>query len=199
MKNVLLLLPLLMLVSCIDPSGKIHVSEKLSLVHTTIFNNHKTINVAPGDYDMKLTIKSNDRFKLSISGIDKDIKIKTKKGISIPNNGTAFFTASELGQRYDMQIDMITKVKDSERRVKRERCDYTDYRTVCRTDSNGNTRCHTQPVTVGGWQQVEYYVHTVARNVKMELLKASSNISAAKFSGNDRDSQEIHVWESICR
>ena len=199
MKHLLLLLPLFILTSCIDPTGNLHVNEKLSLIHTTVFNNHKTVTVAPGDYNMTLTIKSNDRFKLQISGINKDIKIKTKKGLSIPENGSIFLPAADLGQKYDMHITMNTKTTNSDRRIKRETCDRIEYRTVCRSDSAGHTRCYQQQYVTIGRRDVEYYIQTVARVMNLEMLLANSNIEAANFSGRDNDSRQINVWEGFCR
>ena len=199
MKNLLLLLSLFILTACIDPTGNLHVNEKLSLIHTTVFNNHKIVTVAAGDYNMTLTIKSNDSFKLKISGINKDIKIKTKRGISIPDNGSIFLPAADLGQKYDMQITMNTKTTNSDRRLKRETCDIVDYRTVCRSDSAGHTRCYQQRYVTLGRRDIEYYIQTVTRAMKLEMLLANSNIEAANFSGHDNDSHQINVWEGFCR
>lgn len=195
MKKLFLLVPLFLLVSCIDPVGTLKVNQDLTLVHTTMFGNHKNIKVPAGEYKMELRVKSNDRFKLVIDGIDKDIKIKTKKGIDIPANGTAFFSAADLGQKYDMQIEMNTKQNRSERRRRWESCSYTVPRTIC--DSHGN--CTTHYDTVYGHRDVEYYVVTTLRRAKMQMLLANSNVEAAAFAGNDRDAHEVTTWETSCR
>jgi ferredoxin len=195
MKKLLIFAPLFLLVSCIDPVGTLQVNENLTLVHTTMFGNHKNIKVPVGNYKMQLIVKANDRFKLVIDGIDKAIKIKTKKGIDLPANGTAFFPAADLGQKYDMQIQMNTKQTRSDLRRRWESCTYTVPRTVC--DSHGN--CHTEYYSVFGHKDIEYYVVTTLRRTKMKMLLTNSNVEAALFSGKDRDAHEVTTWETSCR
>ncbi len=194
MLKLLTIIPLLLLTACVSPSGTLEVKERLTLIHTTMFGNHKTVHIAPGKYQMSLQIKSNNRLKLRIDGYDP-IKLKLNQSVHIPNNGHILLTADQLGQHYDMDLTINTKKYDSEIRRRHQRCSYQVPRMVC----DPRDRCRTVYETRYGYRTEDYFVRTTIRKINMELLKSASNIVDATFNGVSKWSQDIVTWHTTCR
>lgn len=207
MKKLALTLVLMLgAVGCMNFEGTFKADEKLKLVHTTMFGNEKTKTLQPGTYKTSFGFSSEDKMKLTFErpGEDLDVKIKFPSNSDFPRrNGNIFLSASETGQRYDIQGRINTEYSQSRRYNERERCSWTEYRTDRRThcDRHGNCRqiCNQVPYTRYGYQRVEYRYEYTDRELHLELVKPRSKQSVADYNGTDRDAQKVYLFQGMCR
>ena len=198
MKNLLLPLLLVLASGCIDLQGNLDITEKMVLKHKTVFNNVKYVTLNPGQYNATFKISHDQKFKLSIQGRNKDIKLKTNRSIQIPANGNILVSASDMGQKYDLDISMQTQTQRGDDIRRHESCSYIRYERRCHGGRNGQIICREVPITRHGTQTRVFYVNTTKRAFSAEFLLPNSNMSVAKFHGRNTSRHEVTEFRSHC-
>lgn len=205
MRNMILLLALASITSCVNFRGTFTANQKLKLVHTTIFGNEKTRTVPAGTYATRFKFSSEDKIKLTFENGDNDIEVKIK----LPENrnfprerGAINLPASKTGQKYDITGFIDTQYSYSDVRRERESCSYTVYRRECHTtcDNRGNCRqvCNRVPVTRYGYQHVEYRYRYTDRDLKLEMVAPGTDDILGEYRGDDRDVFKDYLHRGRC-
>lgn len=205
MRNMILMLALASITSCVNFKGTFTANKTLKLVHTTVFGNEKTRTVPAGTYATRFKFTSEDKMKLTFENGDNDIEVKIKLPSSrnFPRErGPINVPASTTGQKYDITGFIDTQYSSSDVRRERESCTYTVYRRECRPvcDRHGNCRqvCDRVPVTRYGYQQVEYRYRYTDRNLKLEMVAPGTDDIIGEYRGDDRDVTKDYLYRGNC-
>lgn len=210
MKNLVILSMALAFVSCNDLDGTFKAKKNLVFkTKKSIFSKKMIdVKVPAGNHSAKIKFSSKTKMKIKIDGVDKKIKVKLPKELSINNRNDEFFLAGEeIKQKYDFSGKIKTTYDHSDTHRGTESCTYTTYirecEKVCHTNENGRTRCERTcqrvPVTNHGYQDVEYYYSTRETNLKLKVVDPSTSENLAVFKGYDSDTSKIQTWSSSCR
>ena len=203
MKIIFSICMLLVLTACETPYGDFVVNEKLQFKRKTVFGNTRYINIPTGSYNAKAKIKSK-KISLKIDGFKKKVVFKIPSHIDLPTRTANIkLTSSQIGQKYDLNADVIVDTFRSSLRRDNETCQYTRYEHRCRRycDNQGRCRsiCENVPVTYYGYKRVEFYNVTVNRDYELELLTPSTEVIKAVFQGNSSVKFRDYTYQGICR
>ncbi|OUR99793.1 hypothetical protein A9Q84_01835 [Halobacteriovorax marinus] len=210
MKSLVILSMALAFVSCNDLDGTFKAKKDLVFkTKKSIFSSKMVkVKVPAGEHKASIKFSSKTKMKIDIKGVDKKIKIKLPKELSINNRNDEFFVAGEdVKQQYDFEGKIKTTYDRSSSHRGTESCTYTTYirecEKVCRTNENGRTRCRRRcesvPVTNHGYQDVEYYYSTRETNLKLKVVDPSTSANLAVFKGYDSDTSKVVTWSGSCR
>lgn len=210
MKKILLLAALVSFTSCNDLDGTFKAKKDLVFKTKKRMFSSKLVKVKvpAGEYSTEFKFTSSTKMKIDIKGIDKKIKIKLPKELEInPTNDVFYISGSDIKQSYDFDGKIKTNIDRSETRVGTESCSYTTYHTVChrecQTNHNGRTRCYNVcnevPRTHYGRRNVEYYYETRDTIMKLKVLEPSTSEVLGLFKGNDKRTNKIVTYSSMCR
>ncbi len=190
-KLVLISALFLGLTGCEDMGGTTSVAEAFN-----VFVNNKRHTIAKGVYNTTLNFK-RDKVEVTLNGNNTKTKIKFQyaPGTRLPSNGPFELRSEQTGQPVDVFGEIQTTETRSERRRGVESCQYQDVDVVC-----GPHGCSSVPVNRWGQQVIEYYLRTVNRVVKFNIVEvnASSN-RLAKFNGESEYSEKVILYQDRCR
>ena len=155
---------------------------------------NKSVIVTEGTYITKLKIKKDEiKMKIVVDGDEKKIKFKLKDGQRVPTGTTNFsFTASEVGQLYDVEGEIKTEVTYSETYSGTESCHSAP--RPCTFRPGGGVYC---PPSFPEYRSVTYRDKTVSRELSFELV-SESQVPLAKFSGDDLSTSRDVVYRGMC-
>ncbi|WP_372655175.1 hypothetical protein [Halobacteriovorax sp.] len=210
MKHILLLVLALGLGACNNLEGTF--KAKTDLVFKTkkglLSRKYVSVKVPAKDYRAEFDFTSFGNLQIDLSGIKKTIKIKLPKDLDINDSNDEFYIqGSEVKQVYDFDGRISSKVTRGETRNVTESCTYTRYenrcRRVCRINDRGRqvcrSHCSREPVTVYGYQQVEYYNSTKNTTMRLKVLEPSTSESKGLFQGNNVSTHRVVTYQSVCR
>lgn len=132
-KNIGIAAMALFLAGCdeIKFNGSLNVLEQITFSQSQ----GKTVVVAPGQFDTKVTLSGNNskkKIKFEIKNADPatEVKLEFDKNVNIGETFT--ITAAQLKQNFDLAGTMATKVEKSPEYSGYEHCTYQYPQTVCR-------------------------------------------------------------------
>ncbi|MCO4794851.1 MAG: hypothetical protein KC493_14120 [Bacteriovoracaceae bacterium] len=191
MNRISLLLLALLLVSCETINGNFQVSEMI-----TLEKGSDNVSIPAGNYKASLRVTTK-KVKLDLGDGNK-YKFKIDPDAIPRRNGNVFFSASEVGQPYDVSTTVSSDVSESDSRAGRETCSYREAYQVCYPDRQGRTRCHTEYRTVNGYRRVQYRVRTIDKSLLINLFSPGTEMAKASFSGRDISKSRIYEYVGQC-
>ncbi|MDD2804653.1 MAG: hypothetical protein PHV33_03800 [Elusimicrobiales bacterium] len=132
-KNIGIAAMALFLAGCDDIkfNGSMNVLEQLTFSQSQ----GKTVTVAPGQFDAKVTFSGNNskkKIKFEIKNADPATEVKLEFDKNIAIGETFNITAAQLKQNFDLAGTLATKVERSPEYTGYESCSYQYPQTVCR-------------------------------------------------------------------
>lgn len=194
-KLLMLVASLLLTTSCVKLTGNLEVHDQLTLKSKR--GNHE---IAPGNYEAKLSWKSKKKFKLTLTeGKNKKFTFNVPEGMKLPQNrGEVTLLSNQTGQPVDIKAQINTKRRRSATRSERDTCSVTRTITRCYTDGDGQRVCRDETVTYNGYRYVRYHYLYTYTGMVMELSEPNSAEIKATFDGRNTSSQRIVEYEGPC-
>lgn len=215
MKSVLAgtLIACLSLTACNELSGTISLNKALDVVD----KKGKTVAVSNGSHRAEFEYDQDKRLieleiKDAVQGKkDVEMKILIPAGTEIPRgSGRIELLGSQVGQNFDLQGELNTDVRESQRESGYEQCSYQDYEYVCRpvcrdyTGRDGRRHrdcrreCGHEYVTKYGSQRVEFHYVTTTVSVEADLLATSNKDMLGNLSVSRTDSVKHFDYQGVC-
>ncbi len=206
MKKILgILLASVMATSCIH--GNLDVKKELTVNKKSgfLYQGRTEAKIKPGLYSARLHAISDKNYtlKVNLGGNDNVlIPIKGKNDLKVPYDGKIAISHNEIGQPFDVQGDIDTSVRTTERVRGTETCSVVRYETVCRSECDRYT-CHQfcQDVSVSypGYRDVEFHNRITGRDLSVDLVSVDKQEVLASFHGNSTSVDRIYDYYGVCR
>ena len=161
-----------------------------------------TATIPAGDAQFSLVFRNRQAMTLTVKTksqqISTEIMLPSEK--SIPANGRVSFTAQEIAQPFDLQVDMQTVVTDSPEMHGYEQCTVTIREEVCRRDRDNRRHCGIEYVEYRGTRDVSYFHRTTDEDLSGQLTTPGhSNDLIAKMVGSRSETKKIYTYQGQCR
>lgn len=185
----------LILVSCNDVSGNLHVLGDFSLTQNGV-----EFEIDPGIQEATLKFKSKKKIqlKLKLNGEKHSFDFDLAREYDFPRrNGNFRIPAEENSQGYDIIGEIRTLSERSRRYMERESCTVREWRTRCRNTRRGRI-CERIPVTRYGWRDVEFYFVDTQETVNIQLKQAMQVESVAVFDAENHYRRKEEVYRGRC-
>lgn len=206
MKKILgILIASIMATSCIH--GNLDVKKELTVNRKSgfLYQSRKEAKIQPGLYSARLHAISDKNYtlKVNLGGNDNVlIPIKGKNDLKVPYDGKISISHNDIGQPFDIQGNMDTSVRVTERVRATETCYVSRYETVCTNecDQYGCRRfCRDVTVSFPGYREVEYHNRITGRELSVDLMSVDKQEVLASFNGSQTSVDRIYDYYGICR
>ena len=189
-KIYLITISVFFMMGCEEIGGQLIVTKAFNVIDSK----QARVIVQVGSYRSSLDFKKN-KVEATIQA-DRKLKIvfDVPAGINMPENGSFEIRSDQSGQPLDLLGIVKTVRTESPIRSVWERCQYTDYQTVC--DQNG---CQAVPVNIWGQRYTEYYFNNIEKNIQLNMSEVGSvSKKLAQFQGTSTTSQKIITRQDRC-
>ncbi len=206
MKKVMyypLILCLGFLMSCKKFEGNFYAASPIQLEDGKV--------IAKGNYKAEIKAKGDSKLKVNLKTATSEDKftIEFIDGVRVPSQDGPFsYKAFENNQNLDIAGRLNTINSRSDLRRERRTCSYTIHlphrncRRVCRMGRNNrricNRVCSPTYRVVNGWQEVDYYVETVTKELLLQTYAANGS-NNGDFRGSQSESFERYEYVGQCR
>jgi len=202
----------LMFTSCVTISGTTNISTPIKIKEVVDCDDwddfcdddvkESTINSGVHQSKIVFNSKRSATFSIKTNSDWANAEIQLPRGQEIPRyDGEFTFDSTMIDQEFSLAGVVSTKRTSSETFHTTERCDRTERRTVCRTetDRNGRSRtvCRDEYVTVYGWQNVSYYYNHRKTTIKIGLVVDEAR--NGEFVGKRNESDKVYTYTGYCR
>ncbi len=186
------------LLSCKNGSGLLKVEEDI-----TLKSKKGEVVFETGSYDVSLNYKkklfsSKVKVELKAEGKDK-VTFKVPKRVKLNRSqADELLKASEVGQNFDVKVNIMTKYSSSEPYLDTESCYETHSYKACHFDEEGKRVFTKKSLSLGGLQKVQFHYNYTDKYIDFALLKVESGDQVANFTGGDNSSAKIYDFKGKC-
>lgn len=218
-KIISLTLLALLSTACVSIDGNLIVSEKMTLKKKSGFLNlkRKNVDIEANQYEAHVTALGENNFALILDkGGDRiSIPLKSKEDLNLPTfDGEFRISHEKIDQPYDLKGILNTTITNSNTQEVIESCTWDTRETRCHIeckdvitkDDKGvehkekkcDKICQDYTITHQGRHEVIFYNRTTVRDLNIQFLKESTEISVAHFLGHDVSTERIIEHQGIC-
>lgn len=191
MRSVIVALGVLLLfMSCKGIKGEFVVNQPI-----TLKTQSGRFSFAPANYSAELEVASANKLYLKSAG--KTFRFDLPKETEIPSeNGTFSVAREDLGQPYDLEGLVATKVEIGALIETDIHCTYEIPIHQCRPTRYGGMHCWTEWVSQPGMSHVRYSDVTEDKRIELALLEGSE--VKASFAGNEVKEYREYEYRGPC-
>ncbi len=188
----------LSLVSCKNGSGLFTVEKDIQLK-----GKKEAVTFEEGSYDVSLNYKkklfsSKVKVELKAKGKDKVVFNVPKRVKLNRNYADEILKASEVGQDFDVKVNIFTKFSSSDPYFDTESCHETFYYKACSINEEGSEVYTKKSMSLAGLQKVQFHYNYKDKYIDFALLEIDGGEQVANFRGGDNSSSKVYDFKGKC-